>query len=199
MALYGAIESAPLGTVVTIQFIGPLLLALVGVRRGPDMLWVLAAAVGIGLVAGVAIGGSPAGLGLSVVAGALTVASLIWSRRIATESEGLDGLAIAVSIAALLTLPLALHAAAQTQDIGNVCVLLGVGILGLVVPYGLEFAALRSIPAKTFGILLSLDPAIAAITGAVLLAQGIGASQGIGIGLVVLASIGVTRSLYREQ
>jgi inner membrane transporter RhtA len=128
---------------------------------------------------------------LALVAAALTMLSLVMGRRLATESAGLDGLALAVAIAACLTLPLSLAAVGSTSGAHDLVVIAAVAGLGVAVPYTLEYVALRFVPVKTFGILLSLDPAVALIAGALWLGQTLAASEVLGVGLVVVASAGV--------
>jgi inner membrane transporter RhtA len=189
--LYEAIARAPLGTVVALQFLGPLAVALIGARRRLDVLWVAGAAAGVGLITGAPSAGSPLGLLLAVAAAAITVLTLTLSRRLATESSGLDGLAVAVSVAACVTLPASLPAALATRTVDGPLVLGAIALLGVALPYGLEYLALRAVAVKTLSILLSLDPAIAALAGAVWLGQRLGTPEVLGIGLVVLAGTGV--------
>jgi inner membrane transporter RhtA len=191
VVLYEAIARVSLGTVVSLQFLGPLALALVGVRRRLDALWIAAATAGVLSLTGGPGRGPALGVGLALVAGALTVLSLILGRRLATESAGLDGLALAVAIAAWLTLPLALTSVGATTSPGDLVLIAAVAGLGVAVPYSLEYVALGFIPVKTFGILLSLDPAVALIAGALWLGQTLAASEVLGVGLVVVASAGV--------
>jgi inner membrane transporter RhtA len=193
-ALYGAIGRAPLGTVVTVQYLGPLMLAVMGVRRQLDVLWLVAGAGGIGLVTGGPAGGSTMGLLLALSAAVLTMLSLLLSRRLATETSGFDGLAVAVAAAAFVTLPAAVPAALATRSTNDLGVIAAVTLLGLALPYGLEYIALRAVSVRTFGVLLSLDPALAGLAGAIWLGQRLGASEVAGIGLVVLASTGVMSS-----
>jgi len=189
--LYGAISRLPLGTVVTLQYLGPLTLALVGIRRRLDLVWVAAACGGVGLITGGPGGGSTVGVLLALGAAAITMASLILSRQLATASAGLDGMAVAVAIAACLSLPAALPAALATDAAYELGVIAAVAVLGLSVPYALEYVAIRAVSVKTFSVLLSLDPAIAALAGVLWLGQRLGMSEAIGIGLVVVASSGV--------
>jgi inner membrane transporter RhtA len=193
VALYEALARAPLGTVVTLQFLGPLTIALLAARRRLDLLWVCGAAAGVGLITGAPSAGSTVGLLLAVAAAAITVLTLALSRRLATESAGLDGLAVAVGVAACVTLPASLPAALATRTVDDLGLLAAIALLGLALPYGLEYVALRAVAVKTMSILLSLDPAIAALAGVVWLGQRLGAPEVLGIGLVVLASTGVTR------
>jgi inner membrane transporter RhtA len=191
LVLYEAIARVSLGTVVSLQFLGPLALALAGVRRRLDALWIAAATAGVLSLTG-GPGGSPTlGAVLALVAAALTALSLVMGRRLATESAGLDGLALAVAIAACLTLPLALASVGATTRPHDLVVIAAVAGLGVAVPYSLEYLALRFVPVKTFGILLSLDPAVALLAGALWLGQTLAASEVLGVGLVVVASAGV--------
>ena len=191
VVLYEAIARVLLGTVVSLQFLGPLALALLGVRRRLDGLWIAAAAAGVLSLTGGPGGGATPGVALALVAAALTALSLVMGRRLATESAGLDGLALAVALAACLTLPLALASVGATRTPHDLVVIAAVAGLGVAVPYLLEYVALRFVPVKTFGVLLSLDPAIALIAGALWLGQSLAASEVLGVGLVVVASAGV--------
>jgi inner membrane transporter RhtA len=191
IVLYEAIARVSLGTVVSLQFLGPLALALLGVRRRLDGLWIAAAAAGVLSLTGGPGGGTTTGVALALVAAALTALSLVIGRRLATESVGLDGLALAVAIAACLTLPLALASVGATSGPHDIVVIAAVAALGVAVPYTLEYVALRFVPVKTFAVLLSLDPAIALLAGALWLGQTLAASEVVGVGLVVVASAGV--------
>jgi inner membrane transporter RhtA len=197
--LYEAIARLPLGTVVTLQFLGPLALALVGIRRRLDLVWVSAAAGGVGLITGGPGGDSTVGVVLALGAAAITMVSLVLSRRLATASSGLDGIAVAVAVAACLTLPAAVPAAFATGAAEELALVAAVAVLGLAVPYALEYVAIRAVTVKTFSVLLSLDPAIAALAGALWLGQRLDASDVTGIALVVLASSGVMATRRREH
>jgi inner membrane transporter RhtA len=189
--LYEAISRLPLGTVVTLQFLGPLALALASIRRRLDLVWVAAAGAGVALITGGPGGDSTLGVLLALGAAAITMASLILSRRLATASSGLDGIAIALAVAACLTLPVAAPAAFATGAADELALVAAVALLGLALPYGLEYVAIRAVRVKTFSVLLSLDPAIAALAGVLWLGQRLSASEVLGIGLVVLATGGV--------
>lgn len=191
VVLYEAIARVSLGTVVSLQFLGPLALALVGARRRGDALWVAAGAGGVLLLTGGPGGGTTTGVALALLAAALTALSLVVGRRLATESAGLDGLALAVAIAACLTLPLALASVGDTGSLHDMVVIAAVAVLGVAIPYTLEYVALRFVPVKTFSVLLSLDPAVALLAGALWLGQTLAASEVLGVGLVVVASAGV--------
>jgi inner membrane transporter RhtA len=190
ITLYEAISRLPLGTVVTLQFLGPLALALAGVRRRLDLAWAAAAGAGVGLITGGPGGSSTAGVLLALGAAALTMATVTLSRRLATVSSGLDGIAVAVTVGAVVALPLAVPAALDARAPHELALVAAVATLGLAVPYALEYLAIRAVSVRTFSVLLSLDPAIAALAGVLWLGQRLGALEVIGIGLVVLASGG---------
>lgn len=189
--LYEAIARISLGTVVTLQFLGPLTLGLLGVRRRLDALWVAAAAGGVLLLTGGPSGGATTGVALALVAAALTALSVLMAYRLTTESSGLDGLALAVGFAACITLPLAIPAALATRGPRDLALVAAIAALGIAIPYTLEYVAIRAVSAKAFSVLLSLDPAIAVLAGALWLGQALAASEMLGVGLVVVASAGV--------
>jgi inner membrane transporter RhtA len=193
-SLYEAIARVPLSTAVTLQFLGPLALALLGLHWRLDLLWVLAASAGVVLLTGGPAGGSDAGVAFALLAAAITAASVLMARRVASESRGLDGLALAIAAAAVLTLPIGVPAAFGTRDASDLAIVGAVGVLGIAVPYALEYAAIRVVSVKAFSVLLSLDPAIAALAGLVWLGQTLAPSDLLGIGLVVAASAGVMGS-----
>jgi inner membrane transporter RhtA len=190
---YGSLARLPIGVAVTIEFIGPLVLATVLSRRPRDLVAVAGAAVGVVLISGVA--STPwadidlAGLGLALAAGAAWAAYIVFSARTGARFAQLDGLAIAMTIAAMLVAPVGVVTAGSalwTPD----AVWLGVGIavLSSVLPYSLELIALRRMAAHVFGILLSTEPAVAALAGLVVLGQHLSPLQLLGMACVVAAS-----------
>jgi inner membrane transporter RhtA len=190
--LFEAIDRVPLATVVTLQFLGPLALALAGTRRPRDLAWVAAAGIGVSLITGGPSGGSTVGVTLALAAAVITTLTLVLSRRLATSSHGLDGIAVAVAVAACITLPAALSAATATGAAYELAIVAAVALLGLAIPYALEYVAIRTVTLKTFSVLLSLDPAVAALAGAAWLGQRLSPPELAGVGLVVLASAGAT-------
>jgi inner membrane transporter RhtA len=190
-SLYEAIARVPLSTAVTLQFLGPLALALLGMHRRVDLLWVLAASAGVVLLTGGPAGGSDAGIAFALLAAAITAASVLMARRVAAESSGLDGLALAITAAAVLTLPVGIPAAFGTQETLDLAIVGAVGLLGIAMPYALEYTAIRLVSVRAFSVLLSLDPAIAALAGLLWLGQTLAPTEVLGIGLVVAASAGV--------
>jgi inner membrane transporter RhtA len=202
-SFYAAIDRIPLGTAVTVEFLGPLTLAAVLSRRPRELGWVLLAAVGVallGLPDGTGPGLDPAGVGFALVAGLFWALYILASRRVGARVSGHGGLAAATAVGALLLLPLGAVGAAHAVARPHLLLLVaGTALLASVVPYSLELAALRLLPAHVFGVLLSLEPAIAALAGWVLLSQRLGPVDAVAAGVVVLASAGSTLSARRPD
>lgn len=199
---YAAIEHIPLGVAVTIEFLGPLLLAAALSRRGLDLLWVVLAAVGLGLLGWDALLGSshlnPLGVVLALVAGVFWVCYILASAKVGQVIPGQGGLAVAFIIGAVAAAPMgAVDAVTIVGDMNLLAVAVGTALLGSLIPYSLELMALRRLPAGVFGILLSLEPAFAAFFGWLLLSQGLSPWQLAAIVLVISASMGVTWSQRR--
>jgi inner membrane transporter RhtA len=190
---YGALARIPIGVTVTIEFIGPLVLATVLSHRRKDLLAVAGAAVGVVLISGIT--STPwaeidlVGLGLALAAGAAWAGYIVFSSRTGARFAQLDGLAIAMTIAAVLVTPAGVTSAGSalwTPDAlwrGAT-----VALLSSVLPYSLELIALRRLAAHVFGILLSLEPAVAALAGLIVLGQRLSTSQLLGMACVVTAS-----------
>jgi inner membrane transporter RhtA len=194
---YEALDRIPLGIAVTIEFVGPLGVAVVGSRTRLDVLWVVLAAAGIVLLANPGGAGSPDALGVlfALAAGACWAAYIVLAQRAGTHFTGATGLAIAMGIAALV--PLGPGIASGGSDLLAPEVLgigLAVALLSSVIPYSLETEALRRMPRNVFGVLMSLEPAVAALAGLLVLSQELGARELLAIALVVAASAGATRA-----
>ena len=196
LCFYEALDRLPLGIAVTLEFTGPLAVALLGSRRRLDLVWVAGAALGIVLLSGGLGGGGldGAGVALALVAGAAWAAYILIAVRINATFAGGTGLALAMIFSAFLLLPPGI--AGGGADLLQLSVLasgLAVGLLSSVIPYTIELEALRRLPASTFGVLMSLEPAAAALIGFVALGQELRAAELAGIALVVLASAGALR------
>ena len=191
LCIYEAMDRIPLGIAVTIEFWGPLAVAVAGSRRPLDMLWVVLAASGIVLLADPGSGSlDGAGIAFAVAAGGLWAVYIVLSARTGRVFPGGTGLAIAMVFGALVTLPAGIGAdllAPEMLAAGAV-----VALASSVIPYSLELEALRRLPARVFGVLMSLEPAVAAIAGLIVLDQALGAREWLAIGLVVVASAGVS-------
>jgi inner membrane transporter RhtA len=193
---YEALARIPLGAAVTIEVLGPLVLSVATSRRASSWLWAVLAFVGVFLLGQGSFGElDPVGVLFAAGAGASWAGYILLSSRTGSRFERLDGLALAMAVGAVVTLPLGL-AAAGPAIVRPDILLLGaaVAVLSSTIPYALELFALRRIPSSSFAILMSLAPAIAALAGVVLLAQHISIVGVVAIALVVIASIGAVRS-----
>jgi inner membrane transporter RhtA len=195
-AFYEALARVPLGVAVTIEFAGPLGVAVALSRRRVDFLWVALAAAGILLLAdpgGGSIDG--AGLALVLVAAAAWAAYILLAARAGARFTGGRGLALAMVVAALVPLgPGIAEAGGDLLAPGILAVGAAVALLSSVIPYSLETEALRRMPRQVFGVLMSLEPALAALAGFLVLDQSLSARDLVAIALVIAASIGATRA-----
>lgn len=192
LSFYASLAHLPIGVAVTIEFLGPLTLAAFQSRRGRDWVAVSAAAGGVALVSG-ALDTSWAelegvGILLAATAGALWAAYIVLSQRTGREFEKLDGLALALVVATVAVLPLGLSSV-STWSPEVVGIGFAIAILSSVLPYSLELVALRHLRQQVFGILLSLEPAVAALAGFLVLHQVLDTPQLVGMVCVVAASV----------
>ncbi|MFF5076353.1 DMT family transporter [Actinoplanes sp. NPDC000266] len=198
MLSYLALRIAPQGIVVTASFAGPLVLALVQTRRLADLSWALVAAGGVALLGLRAGADVPlAGLVLALAAGACGAGYIVFSARLGGAVSGVGGLAVSFAVAALLVLPFGFSGAVQAfgepRLLGGAVV---VALLAGVIPYTLELIALRRLPTRIFGVLMSLQPAAAAVAGLVILGQRLGPAPIVALMLVSLAAIALVRGGY---
>lgn len=194
-AIYQSFARIPLGIAVTIEFIGPLTLAVLGSRQARDLVWVGLAAVGVLLLGFEPADLTLAGVGFALLAGAAWAAYILLSARTGARWPGLDGLAVASVLATvLLTVPAVVTGGDTLLD-GRV-LLIGamIGLLSSVIPYSCEMVALRTLPPSVFSILMSLEPAAAALAAIVVLHELLTPLQGVAIACVIAASVGATRS-----
>jgi inner membrane transporter RhtA len=194
-SFYEALNRLPLGVAVTIEFTGPLVVAVAGSRRAVDGLWVLLAAGGVALLAtrGGHHGVHALGVVLALVAAACWALYILLSQRVGAAFARLDGLAIALGGGALLVVPAGVVEGGDALFRADVLAGgLGVALLSSLIPYSLELMALRRLSAYRFGLLMSLEPAVAALAGIVVLSQPITAVLAVALVMVVVASIGNT-------
>jgi inner membrane transporter RhtA len=194
LCFYEALDRIPLGIAVTFEFVGPLLVGLFGSRRPLDLVWVACAAAGVLLLTRPSGSASAAGIGFALLAGGFWAAYILLSARIGRVFSGGRGLALAMGVAAvLMVVPGTLAAGGDLINPGAAAVGAATGVLSSVIPYSLELEALRRISVGTFGVLMSLEPAVAALVGYVALSQDLSGAELAGIGLVVIASAGALR------
>ncbi|CAL9537436.1 EamA family transporter [Streptomyces sp. enrichment culture] len=193
---YEAVDRIPLGPAVTLEVLGPLALSVLASRRALNALWAGLALAGVFLLGGGGFGNlDPIGVAFALGAGAMWAAYIVFSARTGRRFPQADGLALAMAVAALLFLPLGI-AEAGTRLLNPTTIALGsaVALLSSVLPYTLELLALRRLPASTFAILMSLEPAIAATAGFLILGQSLHPAEAAAIALVIAASIGAVRT-----
>ena len=196
LCFYLALDRLPLGIAVTVEFLGPLAVALIGSRRWLDALWAVLAGGGVVLLMGgggeVNLVGLLFALGAAVCWGLYIVVSAALGRH---TTEG-NGLALGMIVAALVAVPIGVvdGGAALVQPWVLVAGL-GLALLSSVVPYSLDLEALRKMPPRVFGILMSLEPAMAALVGLIVLQELLHWSQWIAVLCVVIASVGATRGV----
>jgi inner membrane transporter RhtA len=194
LAFYESIARIPLGIAVSLEFTGPLAVAVLGSRRPLDLLWVALAVVGIILLAplsGTLLNAT--GVALALLAGVCWAAFILLAGPTGRAFPGGSGLAVALTIAALLLLPFGVIQAGTTF-LNPLALLIGVGValLGTVIPYSLEFEALKSLPPRVFGVLVSIEPAVAALVGFILLGEQLEIRTLAAVMLMTSAAIGVT-------
>lgn len=196
VTFYASLQRLPIGVAATIEFLGPLALAAAISRRWRDIGAVVLAVVGIMLISqALTVPWAQmdlAGIGLAAAAGGFWACYIVLSGRTGARFEGLDGMAIALVIGGVVMLPWGLFDAGTSLLDGEVLLRgLGIAVLSSAIPYSLELLALRRLSAGVFGILLSLEPAAAALAGLLVLGQTLAPSQLIGMTMVVCASIAV--------
>ncbi|MFI8963850.1 EamA family transporter [Streptomyces sp. NPDC053493] len=193
---YLSVDRIPLGAAVTLEVLGPLALSVLASRRLLNLLWAGLALGGVVLLSG---GGfdrlDPLGAGFALAAGAMWATYIVFSARTGRRFPQADGLALAMAFGAVLSLPFGIVEAGDRLLVPSTIGLgLAVALMSSVLPYTLELLALRRLPAPTFAILMSLEPAIAATAGFLVLHQALGLTDALAIALVIAASMGAVRS-----
>lgn len=197
---YEALSRIPLGVAVTVEFIGPLAVAVLGSRRLIDVVWVLLAAAGVALLT--SGGGALDGLGLflAFAAGVMWAAYILLSQRVGAVFPGATGLAIALLVGTIGLAPFGIwsggSALVDPSVFGRGC---AVALLSSAIPYSLELAALRHLRASVFGVLMSLEPAFAALSGLLFLSQHLRLREWAAVVFVMAASVGATRGARRDD
>lgn len=194
-AIYHAFARIPLGLAVTIEFLGPLTIAIVGSRRARDLVWVVLAGAGVVMLGFSPTRLDPVGVGFALLAGTCWALYILFSARTGARWSGLSGLAVASVLGAVLLAAPAIAAGGSRLLEPRILALgVAVGVLSSVLPYSLELIALRTMPPRVFGILMSLEPAAAALAALVLLGEYLRPIEVAAMACVVAASVGATRS-----
>src|SRR5690242_8821933 len=199
-SIYQSFARIPLGISVTVEFLGPLGLAVASSRRLLDMLWVAIAGTGVALLAHGGLsttagrGAVAAGVAFALLAALSWAAYILLSRATGERFHGSTGLTIAMVVAAVLITPVGVAAGGTTLLRPDILLVgLGIGLLSSIIPYSLEMEALRRIPARIFGIWMSLEPAVAAMVGLLLLGQELAVREWLAMGCVMIACAGAAR------
>jgi inner membrane transporter RhtA len=194
-AIYQSFARIPLGIAVTIEFLGPLTVAVIGSRRLTDLIWVGLAGTGVALLGLSRATLTLAGVGFALIAALAWACYILLSAQTGRRWPGLNGLAIASMVGAIALAPPAILEAGSRLLSPTVLALgVAVGLLSSVIPYSFELMALRRIPPRLFSILMSLEPAAAALAAMIVLGEFLTPVQWLAMACVVIASIGATRT-----
>lgn len=201
-SFYFALERIPLGIAVALEFMGPLLVAIFTSRNKADYLWAILAGIGIILLLPETTREAaldPLGIFLALLAGGFWALYIVFGKRASSDLKGGVAASMGMAVAAILILPLGL--VIDGDKMFNLKVLplaLMVAVLGSAVPYSLEMFALKKIPSRTFGVLMSMEPALAALMGLIFLAEKLSLYQWSAIACVIISSFGSTLSAETE-
>jgi inner membrane transporter RhtA len=198
LCFYESLNRIPLGIAVTFEFVGPLGVAIAGSRRALDLAWVVLAAAGIVLLSDFGNANLDRfGVALALVAGGFWAAYILLSVRVGRRFPGGNGLALAMGVGAVMLVPVGVaDAGAGLLVLWVLAAGLAVAILSSAIPYTLEMEALRRLPTGVFGVLMSIEPAMAALAGFIVLDEGLATRELVAILLVVAASAGAARNAH---
>lgn len=194
LMFYMALKTIPLGIAVALEFTGPLVLAMVSSRRFIDFVWIALAVLGIGLLLPINPADSaldPTGIALALGAGVCWALYIIFGQRAGAE-HGSHTVALGTVVAAVIVFPIGVFSAGSAMfHFSLLPVAIGVAILSTALPYSLEMFALTRVPARTFSTLMSMEPAIAALSGLIFLQERLSQTQWLAIGAIIVAALGV--------
>ncbi|TDO23980.1 EamA family transporter [Pedobacter duraquae] len=200
---YLAAERIPLGLAVALEFVGPLLVAVLGSKRKTDYLWVVLAAGGIALIAPwTAKGLDPMGVGLALLAGAFWAGYIIMGSAVSKVISGGTAVTVGMLVASIIIVPFGVASGGfEKLTLGLSLSGIALALLSSAIPFSLEMSALHKLPKKTFGILMSLEPAAAAICGLIFIHEVLSLKEWIAVMLIVLASLGaaLTAKTQKDQ
>ena len=196
LCFYESLDRLPLGIAVMLEFVGPLAVAIAGTRNRLDLLWVVLAASGILLLApDIGDGLDATGVVLALTAGGFWGLYILMSARVGRGDAGLGGLSAAMIVASVLLLPVGIaDGGGELLAPETLAIAFGVAMLSSAIPYTVELEALRRLPERVFGVLLSIEPAVGALVGLIVLGQHLASTEIVAIALVVAASAGALSS-----
>ncbi len=198
-AIYMSFSRIAIGLAVTIEFLGPIAVALLGSRRWLDLVWVALAGIGVALLGVFPVTVDWIGVGFALLAATGWAAYILLGRRTGVSWSGVTGVSVGAMLGALIFLvPGILSGGSELLQPKVLLLGAAVGVLSSVIPYGLEMVALRSISPGVFGILMSLEPAVAALAALVILGEQLSWVEIVAMGCVIVASAGATRTLGRQ-
>jgi inner membrane transporter RhtA len=191
--LYLGLDRLPIATVITLEFLGPLTVAIATAGSWSTRVWAVPAGGGVALLGGELSGHDVLGVVFALCAATCWACYILLSGRIGRTGTGLAGLTVGTVVAAVAVTPFGAAVAGGALLRPSTAALgLAVGVLSSAIPYSLDLLALRRLPTAVFGVLTSLNPGVAAVAGWLVLDEAIGVRSGVGIALVSLASVGVT-------
>ena len=189
LALYTAIDRIGLGLAVTLEFLGPLVIALAASRTRRDLVAAVAAGVGVYLLVLPGPSSDYIGVGLALLAAACWAAYIVLNRLVGARLPGVQGPAVATAVSAVLYLPVLILLAVTGRLTGPpLLAAIATGLLCSVVPYAADLSALRHVPTRFFGVFMSLHPVLAAVSGMIILQQTLSVHQWLGIGIIAAAN-----------
>lgn len=195
-SIYQAMARIPLGMAVTLEFLGPLTVAMLFSRRPRDLIWAGLAAAGVAILGFSPHGLTPIGVGFALLAAAAWAGYILLSAETGRRWPGISGLALAGAVGAIGLAAPAIVAAGERLLRPEVLIIgLVVGLLSSVIPYSLELNALRRMRRGVFGILMSTEPAVATVAAMIILGEFLQPQQWLAVGCVIVASIGATRTV----
>jgi inner membrane transporter RhtA len=193
VTLYLALDRLPLATVITLEFLGPLTVAVVTAGSWATRMWAVPAAAGVLFIGGELAGGDLLGVVFALAAACCWASYILLSGRMGRSGSGLPGLALGCLFGAVVMLPIGAAVAGDALlRPSTVAVGMAVGVLSSAIPYSLDLLALRRLPTAVFGVLTSLNPGMGAFAGFLVLDQALPVPTLVGVGLVMVASVGVT-------
>lgn len=202
LLFYQAIVRIPLGLVVALEFVGPLALAIAGSRRALDVVWVVLAMGGIALIAPFQADSTvdPAGVIYALLTGACWAAYIVLGGRLSKQLDAGVAVAVGMAVATVTILPYAMVAGGIDGFAANLLLpCIAMAVLSSALPFTLEMKALRQLPSRTFSVLMSLEPAVAALCGLLLLGEQLSVTQWTAVALVVIASAGAATAVSERD